>query len=203
MSHARSAETAFPVLDVIRDRWSPRAFADRPVPKDVLHNVLEAARWAASCNNSQPWRFIMATRDQTAAYEKLQGCINDRNRRWTVQAPVLMISCADKNLPNGNASRHGWYDTGMAVAQMILQATHHGLVIHQMQGILYDKVREEYGVPDDFDVCAGIAMGYQGEPDSLPEELPARESEDRVRRPIAEFTFGGAFGTTNPALGGS
>ncbi|MEE8445625.1 MAG: nitroreductase family protein, partial [Alphaproteobacteria bacterium] len=71
MSHARSAETAHPVLDVIRDRWSPRAFADKPVPKDVLQNVLEAARWAASCNNSQPWRFIMATRDQTAEYERL------------------------------------------------------------------------------------------------------------------------------------
>jgi len=200
MPHDRSAVTDYPVLDIVRDRWSPRAFADKPVPKDVLQSVLEAARWAASCNNSQPWRFILATRDQTAEYEKLQTCINDRNRRWTVQAPVLMVSLADQNLPNGRKSLHGWYDTGMAVAQMILQATHHGLCVHQMQGILYDRVREVYAVPDDFDVCAGIALGYRGEPDSLPEELPAREFEPRERRTIAEFTFGGAFGTSNPAI---
>lgn len=201
MTLRKPAVTGQPVHDLIRDRWSPRAFADRPVPWAVLASLFEAARWAASSNNSQPWRFIVATRDDPAEYEKLLHCVNERNRTWAVQAPVIMVTCADRNLPNGNPSRHGWYDTGAAMAQLSLQATAHGLVVHQMQGILPEKVREVYRVPEDFDVCTGIALGYQGEAEALPDDYARREVLPRERKPLSELVFTGAFGTTSPLVG--
>ena len=201
MTLRKPAETSQPVHDLIRERWSPRAFADKPVPRDVLVSLFEAARWAASCNNSQPWRFIVAARDNPAEYEKLLHCLNDRNQSWAVQAPVIMVACADRNLPNGNPSRHGWYDTGAAVAQLSLQALSHGLYVHQMQGILPDKVRETYKVPDDFDVCTGIALGYAGEAETLPGDYAKREVLPRERKPLHEFVFTGAFGTSSALVG--
>jgi len=197
MALQKPAETSQPVHDLIRDRWSPRAFQDKPVPRDLLISLFEAARWAASCNNSQPWRFIIASREDTAEYEKLLGCFNDRNQSWAVTAPVLIIACADKNLPNGNASDHGWYDTGAAMAQLTFQASSHGLVVHQAQGIIQDQIRETYGVPADFDICTGIALGYQGEADLLPQNYAEREILPRDRKPVSEFVFTGAFGTTS------
>ena len=201
MTLRKPAETSQPVHELIRERWSPRAFADRPVPRDVLVSLFEAARWAASCNNSQPWRFIVATRDDPAEYEKLLHCFNDRNQSWAITAPVIMVTCADKNLPNGNPSNHNWYDTGAAMAQLTFQASAHGLVVHQAQGILPDKVRAEYGVPEDFDVCTGFALGYQGEPDVLPEDYAKREVLPRDRMPLSEIVFTGAFGSTAALAG--
>lgn len=197
MALQKPAETSQPVHDLIRDRWSPRAFLDKPVPMDVLVSLFEAARWAASCNNSQPWRFIVASREDPAEYETLLGCFNDRNQSWAVPAPVLMIACADKNLPDGRPSNHGWYDTGAAMAQFTFQASTHGLVVHQAQGILPDKIVATYGVPDDFDVCTGIAVGYQGEAETLPDDYAKREVLPRDRKPVTEFVFTGVFGTTS------
>ena len=159
MALQKPAETTQPVHPLIRDRWSPRAFLDKPIPRDVLISLFEAARWAASCNNSQPWRFILASREDEAEYQKLLGCFNERNQSWAVTAPTLMIACADRNLPNGNPSDHGWYDTGAAMAQLTIQAAEHGLVLHQAQGIVPDKIRTTYNVPEDFDICTGIALG--------------------------------------------
>jgi nitroreductase len=201
MALRKPAETSQPVHELIRDRWSPRAFADRPVPRDVLVSLFEAARWAASCNNSQPWRFIVATREDAAAYETLLRCFNDRNQSWGVTAPVIMVTCADRNLPSGTPSRHNWYDTGAAVAQLTFQASTHGLVLHQAQGILPDKVRETYAVPEDFDICTGIALGYQGEPELLPDDYAKREVLPRERKPLTEIVFTGAFGATSPLVG--
>ena len=201
MALRKPAETSQPVHELIRDRWSPRAFADRPVPRDVLVSLFEAARWAASCNNSQPWRFIAATKEDAAEYETLLRCFNDRNQSWAVTAPVLMVTCADRNLPSGTPSRHNWYDTGAAVAQLTFQAAAHGLVLHQAQGILPDKVRETYAVPEDFDICTGLALGYQGEPELLPEDYAKREVLPRERKPLTEIVFTGAFGSTSPLVG--
>ena len=201
MTLKKPAETSEPVHELIRDRWSPRAFQDRGVPKDVLVSLLEAARWAPSCNNSQPWRYILATRDDGAEYEKAQSCINERNQRWTRGAPVVGFVCAHKIMPNGNPSPTHLYDTGMGTAQLIVQATAHGLYVHQMAGILRDKVRETFAVPDDTDVVCGIALGYQGEAGQLPEELPEREVQPRERRALSDFVFSGRFGQPSPILG--
>ncbi len=201
MPPSKPAETTQPIHELIRDRWSPRAYADKPVPKALLASLFEAARWAASCNNSQPWRFIVATKDNKAEYEKLLQCFNDRNQSWAVTAPVLVVTCADKNLPNGSPSNYGWYDTGAAVAQLTMQAMAHGLWVHQAQGILPDKVRETYKVPADFDICTGFSIGYQGEPEVLPDDYAKREVLPRDRKPVTDLVFTGAFGKTSGIVG--
>ena len=167
------------------------------MPKDVLVSLFEAARWAASCNNAQPWRFIVAVKEDAAEYKKLLGCFNERNQSWCYQAPVLMITCADKNLPDGRPSNYGFYDTGAAMAQLTVQASWHGLVVHSAQGIEVDKIVETYGVPDDFRVCTGVAIGYQGEAETLPEDYARREVLPRDRKPVTDLVFTGTFGKTS------
>lgn len=197
MPMQKPAETSQPLIDIIRNRWSPRAFTDQVPAKNILVSLFEAARWAASCNNAQPWRFIVATKDNRAEYDRLLDCFNDRNQSWAITAPVIMITCADKNLPNGNPSDYGYYDLGAAIAQLTAQASSHGLVVHQAQGILPEKVREEYGVPEDFDICTGVAIGYQGEADVLPDDYAAREVLPRDRKPLDELVFTGGFSETS------
>ena len=192
----KPAVTSTPVHPLIRDRWSPRAFADHLVPRDTVVAVLEAGRWAASSNNGQPWRWIVATKDDPGAHAKAVACFSPRNQRWVSHAPVVMFVCARRTFEaNGNPNPHSWYDAGAAAAQIGLQATALGLVVHQAAGIDRDKVRAEYGVPEDVDVCAGLALGYQGDPDLLPEELPGREREPRKRKPLGELVFSNVFGT--------
>lgn len=191
----KPADTNRPIIPAIRERWSPRAFADRRVPPEHLATVLEAGRWAASSSNIQPWRFIVATSDDPAALATAVSCFDEGNQRWVRLAPVLMFSCTAKNRPNGRANRHAWYDLGQAIATMSVQATALGLRIHQAGGIETELVRKTYVVPDDFDICSGIALGYPGEPEQLPDDLAAREREPRTRRPVSDFAFSGRFGT--------
>lgn len=191
----KPADTPLTLLPAIRDRWSPRAFADRPVASELLATVLEAGRWAASSSNIQPWRFVVATSADPAAHATAVSCFDEGNQRWVRFAPVLMFSCAAKNRPNGPANRHAWYDLGQAVALMAIQATALGLRMHQAGGIETELVRKTYVVPDDHDICSGIALGFQADPEILPDDLAARERETRTRRPVAEFAFSGRFGT--------
>lgn len=200
MTPRKPAETSVPVHDHIRDRWSPRSFLDRPVPTDLLVSLFEAARWAPSCNNSQPWRYIVATSENQQEYEAAQTCVNERNQRWSRLAPVLCFVCAYKNLADGRPSPSHMYDTGMASAQLIIQATAHGLVVHQMAGILRDKIRETYGVPEDTDIICGLALGYQGDASLLVEELAEREVQPRQRHPLTDFVFAGKFGEAAPII---
>ncbi len=191
----KPAVTARPLHDIIRNRWSPRAFADKPVSKDDLIAVLEAARWAASCNNGQPGRFIVATKDDAAGFEAALAGFNARNQRWVKLAPVVIFGCARKTFEaNGNPNNHAWYDLGAAMAQLTAQAQALGLVVHQAAGIEPDVLRSAFNVPEEFDIVVGVALGYQGDPDLLPEELPGREREPRVRKPLGEIVFSGAFG---------
>lgn len=191
----KPAETSTPVNALIRERWSPRAFQSKPVSKTDLTGVLEAARWAASCNNGQPWRFIVATSDNAAAYAAAVTGFNARNQRWVKTAPVIVFVCARKTFEaNGNPNAHSWYDTGAAVAQLSIEAESRGLRLHQAAGIEREVIRKTHGVPDDVDIIAGFALGYQGDPDSLPEELPGRERESRARKPLSEVVFSSKFG---------
>lgn len=192
----KSAETSAPVNALIRERWSPRAFAGKPVGGTDLTAILEAGRWAASSNNGQPWRFIVATSADPAAHAAALAGFNARNQRWAKTAPVLVFACARKAFEaSGNPNLHAWYDTGAAVALMTIEAEARGLKVHQCAGIERDKVRAAYGVPDEFDICTGFVIGYQGDADSLPEELPGREKEPRARKPLGEIAFSGTFGT--------
>src|SRR6185437_5594635 len=146
----KPADTQYPVHDLIRKRWSPRAFADKPVPAEALRSVLEAARWSASSFNEQPWRYIVATRESPQAFQQMLGCLMEKNQRWAKGAPVLMLSFFKKTFSaNGRPNRVAPHDVGAASAQLTFEATARGLAVHQMGGIELDKIRSTYHVPDD------------------------------------------------------
>lgn len=194
------------VIAPIADRWSPRAFSPQPVEREKLLSVLEAARWAASSYNEQPWRFIVAAKDDPAEFSRVLSCFREGNQGWAKSAPVVMLVLAKKTFsggskPGSNANKHALYDTGAAVAQLSLQATALDLRVHQMAGILPDVSREVFDVPEDFEVVAGIALGYVGELSQLPEDLQAKEQGERKRKPLTEFVFGGAFGQAAALVG--
>lgn len=191
----KSAPVDHPVHELIRERWSPRAFADRPVEPDKLRSLLEAARWAPSSYNEQPWAFVMATREQPEQFERLLGCLLPGNQAWAKAAPVLMISVAKLRFDrNATHNRTAYHDLGLAAAQLTLQATALGLAVHQMAGIHLDQARETYGIPEGYDPVAGIAIGYPGDPETLPEALRAMERAPRQRKPLAAMVFSESWG---------
>lgn len=191
----KPAQTSTPVHELIRERWSPRSFDAKAVSGTDLTAILEAARWAPSCNNGQPWRFIVATKADAAGYETALQGFNVRNQRWAKTAPVLIFTLARKTFEaNGAANGYAGYDTGAAVAMLTVEAEARGLRVHQAAGIEKDKIRAAYGVPEEFDVVSGLAIGFQGDPDALPEELPGREKEPRQRKALADIAFAGTFG---------
>src|SRR5918996_1420772 len=146
------ANTTYPIEELLKRRWSPRAFAERPVAPEKLLSLWEAARWAASTANQQPWYFIVATKEHEAEHARLLSCLRENNQQWASRAPVLMVSVAKLTFDaNGQPNRHAFHDVGLAVANLITQATALGLYVHQMAGIYPDRVRELYSVPDDFE----------------------------------------------------
>lgn len=194
----KPAVTQYPIHDLLKRRWSPRAFSNRRIEPDTLRSLLEAARWAPSSYNEQPWAFIVATKQDQAEYARLLSCLVDGNVQWAQHAPVLMVSVAKLYFDEGHErNRHALHDVGLAAANLVTQATALGLAVHQMAGIFPDKVRELYGIPEDYEPVAGIALGYPGDPQSLPERLSKRELGPRERRPLAEFVFSGRWGQTS------
>jgi len=192
------APTSAPVHELIRQRWSPRAFDPRPVEAEKLRSLFEAARWAASAYNDQPWSFIVATKGDPENFQRVLECFVEFNQTWTRHAPAIALSVARlKFQHNGQPNRHAFHDVGQAAANLALQATALGLQIHQMAGIHPDKAREVFAVPPDHEVVAGIALGYPGDPASLPEQLRQRELAPRQRRPLEQFVYTGQWG--NPS----
>lgn len=197
----KPAETRYPIHELLRRRWSPRSFAARRVEPEVLRSLLEAARWAASSFNEQPWAFLVATQDDPAEFERLLGCLVPGNQAWARQAPVLLLTVARLRFArNDKANRHAFHDVGLAVANLTVEATARGLVVHQMAGIEPEKVRAVYALPEGTEAVTGVALGYAGEPDSLPEKLRAAELAPRTRRPLEEFVFTGSWGRVAPLL---
>lgn len=183
------------VHELIRRRWSPRAFADRPVEAETLRLLLEAAQWAPSSYNEQPWAFLVATREDPQEFERLLGCLVPFNQGWAKNAPVLMLSVARLAFErNGKPNRHAYHDVGQAAAQLTFQATALGLFVHQMAGIDAEVARETYCIPEGWDPVAAIALGYPGEPESLPDDLRSKETAERRRKPLEDFVFSGAWG---------
>ncbi|MBA3241905.1 MAG: nitroreductase family protein [Acidobacteria bacterium] len=197
-----SAETQHSVHELIKNRWSPRAFSARAVEPEKLLSLLEAARWAASCFNEQPWNFIVATKEEGGdGYERLLGCLVEANALWARHAPVLMISVARLDFKrNGKPNRHALHDTGQAAAHLALQATALGLAVHQMAGFDASKAREQFSIPEGFEPVAAIAVGYPGDPADLPEELRDKELAQRTRLPLEDFVFGGNWRETSPLV---
>ena len=199
----KPADNAHPIHDLLKRRWSPRAFSDKPVEPETLRSLWEAARWAPSCFNEQPWYFLVATKRDGAEYDRLLACLNEGNAAWAGRAPVLMVSVARTAFQDdGEPNRHALHDVGQAVANLTLQATALGLFVHQMAGFSPEKVRQAFAVPEGFEPVAAIALGYPGDPTVLPEKLRQRELAPRSRKPLEDFVFSGRWGRTSPLVRG-
>ena len=185
------ADTLPSVHELIRKRWSPRSFSTREVSTEDLKTILEAARWAASSNNEQPWRFLVARKSDGAAYEKILNLLVPGNQAWAKTAPVLMIMAAKRTFSHhGSPNRFGLHDAGQALAHLFLEATALGLHAHGMAGFDADRARKELEIPEDYDVGAAVALGYLASPDQLPEKYRQGEVSKRERKPLNEIVFG-------------
>ena len=183
------------VHELIRQRRSPRAFSDRDVPAQDLRVLFEAAEWAASSFNEQPWRFIVTTRSDRPNWQKLLECLVEANQTWARNAPVLILTAAKRAfIQTGKPNYHALHDTGMALANLMLQATSMGLAAHAMAGFDHDKSRAAFSIPEDYDLGAAVAIGYPGDPASLPPRLQAAEIAPRTRKPLSDLVFAGAWG---------
>jgi nitroreductase len=196
MNSPKQAKLDHPINDLIAERWSPCAFAARPVSKQDLCSLFEAARWAPSSYNEQPWSYIVATRDDGAAYEQLLSCLVEGNQGWAKTAPVLALGCTTltfsrNNQPN-DAAQH---DLGLASAMLCLEAAARGLFVHQMIGILPDRARDIYKIPPAVRPLTGLAIGYLGDPNQLPEHFRQRDLAPRSRKPLGQFVYGGTWGS--------
>ena len=177
------APVEFPVHELIQNRWSPRAFSDKAVPQEVLRSLFEAARWAPSSSNEQPWAYIVATKDDAENFEKSLGALVEFNANWAKKAPVLVIAVAQLAFAKNNApNRNAQYDVGAASLQLSIEATARGLVVHQMAGFDPETAREAYDIPQGWEPIAAMAIGYPGDASSLPEPLQSREKAPRSRR---------------------
>jgi len=195
----KAAVTDHPVHELIRNRWSPRAFSDKTIPEDVLRSLFEAARWAPSSNNEQPWAYIVATKDDKVNFDKILGALVEFNAGWAKNAAALAIAVAKLTFAkNQSPNRNAQYDTGAATALLSVEATSRGLVVHQMAGFDPEKARQAFAIPIEWEPIAAMAMGYPGDADSLPPKLKDRELAPRTRKPIREFVMTGSWGHTAP-----
>ena len=199
-SHPKVAQPDHEILDVIRHRWSPRAFnASEDVPLRDLQRLFEAARWAPSSRNEQPWRFVVGHRRRTPdAFAALLASATPKNQAWAAAAPVLVLVTVRANHEAIEvANPHAWYDAGQAVAFLTLQATASGLSVRQMQGFDPVVARQACAVPPPFEPAVIMAIGLAGDPSTL--TVPGHreaELEPRSRRSLTEFVFEGVWGNS-------
>lgn len=185
------ARNDHPIHDLLKQRWSSRAFSEQSVEREKLLSLFEAVRWSPSCFNAQSWRLIVATKEEPEAYAKLLSCLTEGNQGWAQYAPVLMLTLARTTFEvDGSLNRHAWYDVGLAIQSMIVQATSMGLMVRQMAGIQPERARELYQIPPEYDVVTAIAIGYHGTTERLSEKNQRRETEERTRKPLSAFVFG-------------
>ena len=192
--HPKHAEPDHPIHELAATRWSPYVFDDRPVSNADLRSLFEAARWAASSYNEQPWHFMIATKDDKEEYEKLLSCLVDLNQAWASHAPVLALGIVRTNFRHNDAPNAvALHDLGLAAAALTFEATARGISVHQMSGILPDRAKEVYCIPDGFVAVTALAIGYAGDPSNAPKQLGDRDRNPRTRRPQDEFVFSGSW----------
>ena len=198
LMHPKHAATEHDVHELIRSRWSPRAFdTARPVTRTELLRLFEAARWAPSSENAQPWRFIVVPRDEASAtWRGVMAALTGSNPTWAASAPVLIVTVVGLKVETrGVDNPMACYDAGQAVSLMVLQATAQGLSVRQMAGFRHSEVREACGIPDGFDPLVVMAVGYAGDPEALENEKHrASEKQPRKRKSLDDFVYENSWG---------
>lgn len=186
----KQADTGEEVLPVIRERWSPRSFSDREVSLADLRKVFEAARWAPSSYNEQPWRFIVGQHNSDT-HQKIGSALAPFNQAWALKAPVLILGTAKKHFSHNNTPNgYAFFDLGAASGFITLQAAVLGLATHQMAGFDKDVARKALGIPEEFEIGSVMALGYQGEPSALAnQQMLAQETSPRTRKPLGEIVL--------------
>lgn len=197
----KKATTDHPIHELLAERWSPYGFRDRPVSQDDLRSLFEAARWAPSSYNEQPWRYIVATKDNPGEFKRLLSCLVEANQAWAKAAPVLALGVVSLRFSRNNKeNRAAVHDLGLAAGNLLVEATARGLSVHQMIGILPGKAREIYGLPEGFEAWTALAIGYSANPDDLPDVLKERDLMPRQRKPLSAFVFAGKWGVPSPIV---
>ncbi len=185
--------TEYKINSLFTDRWSPRAMSGEELTDEEFLPLFEAARWAPSSNNNQPWRFIIAKRN-TPEWESVFSLMVEFNQAWTKNASVLVVIISHVNFEyNGKPSRTHSFDTGSAWENLALEGSLRGLVVHGMEGFDYDKAKTDFGIPDEYTVEAMVAIGKPGKKEDLPESLQERETPSD-RKPLKDLIFNGKFG---------
>jgi len=188
-THKQPASTG--IHELLARRWSPRTFSSRPVEPAKLTQLFEAARWAPSSYNAQPWAFIVATREDAEGYNRLLSTLMEANRQWAQKAPVLILAVAKLDFDHvARPNRHAFYDLGQSVADLTVEATALDLLIHQMGGFDPGAARELFAIPKGYEPVAVLALGYQ--------EGPPADQAARTRKPLADFVFSGSWGRPAP-----
>ena len=193
----KPAITSVTIQEIIAKRWSPRAFdATKSVSHEQIIALLEAARWAPSSYNDQPWRFMVCDKiSNPTAWQAAFDCLAPSNQTWVKDAPLLLLGCANTILDvNQQANRFAQYDTGAAAENLVLQAASIGLAAHQMGGFNSDAAREAFKIPAQFTPMAMLCVGYEGDANDLPDELKTRELAERKRKPLGDLFFAGTWG---------
>jgi nitroreductase len=189
------AKSEHPVHALIQNRWSPRAFSEESISPETLRSLFEAARWAPSSNNEQPWAFIVATKDEKEPFAKILSTLVEFNQSWAKHAPLIGVAVSEMEFArNQHPNRNAFYDTGAAMSQLTTEATARELSVHQMAGFDPHKAIEALHIPKGWEPIAVFTVGYAGDPSSLPEALREREVAARTRKPLSEIVMSGKWG---------
>jgi nitroreductase len=197
---SKRAPTDHPIHELLAMRWSPVAFdPERRVTPEEVRSLFEAARWAPSSFNEQPWRFVVARREEEETFARILRCLVEANQAWARHAGVLALTATATTFArNGKPNVCAWHDVGLAAAHLTVEATSRGMIVHQMAGVHRDAAREELGISDGFDVVTAIAIGHLGDGSALPDDVRRRDAALRTRRPLGQSVFGGTWGEAAP-----
>jgi nitroreductase len=197
--NTKKAVTDYPILPILAERWSPYGFENRPVSEADLCSLFEAARWAASSYNEQPWNYLVATMENSEEFGRLLSCLVEANQAWAKEAPVLVLGIVSLRFARDNQdNRAAVHDLGLAAGNLLAEATTRGLSVHQMIGILPDRARELYQIPEHFEAWTAMAIGYKADPAKLPDAFRERDMGLRQRKPLNKFVFAGRWGHPMP-----
>ncbi|WP_124980379.1 nitroreductase family protein [Nonlabens xiamenensis] len=192
----KDTPTDHKILDVIKNRWSPRTFSEQPISHEELQILFEAGRWAPSSNNLQPWHIVWGVKGSDT-YDRIMECLMEFNQNWAKNAPVLLLGVIHTKTPKGDDNYHAPHDLGQFAANMAIQAQSMGIAMHQMAGINYEEAKKEFEFPEDFHVATAIALGYYGGSlEDVPEDLRDAEEGPRKRKPQEDFVFNGNYRET-------